>query len=117
MGFEHWEVGFLKKKWVGKWDWYPPLQDPLKFMFSLFKTYPGQHELLSLNYDCNICRRVSELRRKIYAKYLRALTCLSVNSLNGLLTALSFRQAERNLIYIYLAKGVSKQSNAVMSNE
>ena len=27
MGFVHWEVGFGKKKWAGKWDWYPP-QDP-----------------------------------------------------------------------------------------
>ena len=39
----------------------------------IYVFFLGQHELLSLNYDCKICRRVSELRRKIYAKYLRAL--------------------------------------------
>ena len=24
IGFEHWEVGFRKKQWAGKWAWYPP---------------------------------------------------------------------------------------------
>ena len=28
MRFEHWEVGFRKKKWAGKWDWYPPPPHP-----------------------------------------------------------------------------------------
>ena len=39
----------------------------------IYVFFLDQHELLSLNYGCKICRRVSELRRKIYAKYLRAL--------------------------------------------
>ena len=65
----------------------------LNFMFFFYSnTSPGQIEL---NYDCNICRRGSDLRRKIYAQYLQAL--LFVNYLNGLLMAFSFRQAERKL--------------------
>ena len=62
------------------------------YVFFYSNTSPGQIEL---NYDCNICRRGSDLRRKIYAQYLQAL--LFVNSLNGLLMAFSFRQAERKL--------------------
>ena len=26
IGFEHWEVGFRKKQWAGKWAWYPPFR-------------------------------------------------------------------------------------------
>ena len=28
IGFEHWEVGFRKKQWAGKWAWYPPPSGP-----------------------------------------------------------------------------------------
>ena len=45
----------------------------LKFLFSLLRCLSRQAELLSLNYDCHICRRVNEPQLKIFAKYLRAL--------------------------------------------